>query len=118
MNGSGYSTTKGYVTKEGYCPGAPAGCSRKIRDLSIQGGCPACSGQDLQPDSTVAVKPQHVDLDCGDTVCIYQVGIRTVTDKGGGLDEKQLDHFIGLQQCGTTVTDIGNLQTIKIYPVP
>ena len=119
LNGSGYSSSLGYVTTEEWCQDhgypPPEGCNgHLLRDLSITGGCPECSGESLIANSTVAVKPSHPDLDCGDTVCVYTVGTRTVTDKGGGLSIAQLDHFVGLSDC-STATDIGNLMTIKLY---
>jgi len=83
--------------------------------LSITGGCPECSGESLIANSTVAVIESHPYLDCGDTICVYGVGIRTVTDKGSLPNgQQQLDHFVGLQDCETTYVDIGDKMTIKL----
>jgi len=121
INGSGYSSSLGYVTFEQWCQNngypPPSECTgRLLRDLTISSGCPECSGYDLGVNNTVAVISGHPNLNCGDRVFVYEVGIRTVTDKGSLPNgQYQLDHFVGLQDCGTTYTDIGNLMTIKIF---
>lgn len=120
INGSGYSSSLGYVTFEQYCQDRhppPSECTGKLlRDLTISSGCPECVGYDLGINSTVAVKSNHPYLNCGDRVFVYEVGIRTVTDKGNLPNgQYQLDHFVGLQDCGTTYTDIGNFMTIKLF---
>jgi hypothetical protein len=60
------------------------------------------------------VKPDHPHLGCGDNVYIQGVGVRKVTDHGGGLATTQLDHFSGQGACGS-VTDIGTRKVIKLY---
>jgi len=119
IQGSGYSSTLGYVTREGWCQNngypPPGGCEgHLLRDLSIGNGCPKCVGQPLQANETVAIDPDHPILKCEDRVFVHTVGTRTVTDHGYEVVEQQLDHFIGLADCNP-VTDIGNLMTIKLF---
>ena len=121
LNGSGYSTSLGYITTEEWCQNngypAPSECTGYLmRDLSITGGCPQCPSPDdyMIANETVAINPSHPYLGCGDEVYVHTIGNVTVTDHGGGLIERQLDHYVGLDDCNTPV-DKGNFMTVKIF---
>ena len=112
-NGSGFSTTLGFVSLEWFCT-PPAECTTAFRNLTEGSACPACPGGSLVEDLTVAVRPDHPDLACGDQVFIEGVGVRTVTDNGQLPSLQQLDHFAGVSGCNVPAS-IGRRPTIKLY---
>ncbi|MBN2564859.1 MAG: hypothetical protein JXB46_04030, partial [Candidatus Eisenbacteria bacterium] len=105
-NGGGYHSTLAYISREWVCQTAPA--------RRVPSPCPQCGGY-LGPDQDVAVQPSHPHLACGDTVYVHGLGTRTVRDKGGGLAETQLDHYIGASGCNKYGGSYGTLKTIKLY---
>jgi len=105
-NGSGYHASLGFMSREWVCSTAPA--------RQVPSPCPQCGGV-LSPNQHVAVKPGHPFLNCGDTVYVHGIGTRTVKDKGGGLAEAQLDHYIGTSGCNRYGGSYGNHKTIKLY---
>lgn len=113
-NGSGVHSILGTFSREFICTNHPADC-RPPRLRGTDTPCPACQGGDLQADGTVAINSGNPDLRCGDRVFVYQVGIRRVTDYGGGLALNQLDHFSGISGCNRTAGTIGILKTIKLF---
>lgn len=50
---------------------------------------------------------------CGDRVYIADVGIKTVTDHGGGLGTAQLDNFTTAGRC-SGIVDIGDKKVFKL----
>ena len=48
-------------------------------------------------------------------VYVYQVGIVTVVDAGGGLAIDQLDHYAGTSGCNRTAGTIGRRKTIRLF---
>ncbi len=93
-NGSGYHSTMGYISLEGWCQRhgypSPPECNNLLLLRDVTTPCPSCLGQTIVANETAAVKPGHPYLTCGDRVYVYQVGVRTVADTGGGLREAQL----------------------------
>lgn len=116
IQGSGYSSSIGYLTREGYC-NKPTGCTLGYRELNSGIiGCPTWPNYGLVANGTVAVKVGHPYLTGGDQVFVYGIGVRTVSDTGALPNgNSQLDHFVGLRVCGVTYTDFGNYMTIKLY---
>jgi len=116
-SGSGLSNSLGYITREWTCP-LPPGCTgKRIRDLTITGGCPKCSSPNdyMTVDGTVAINADNDDLDCGDNVYVHTLGTVTVTDHGSGVGLEQLDHYVGVEVCDQIYVDKGNFMTIKIF---
>jgi len=122
LNGSGISTNFGDVQRDFFCPttaAAPSDASgRTFRQRAIE---PACSGLTLG-DNTVARRPGHPDLDCGDQVFIQDVGLKTVTDLCPVCPDMltadevdQLDNFTTDARC-SGINDLArNAVTIKIF---
>ncbi|UCF35553.1 MAG: hypothetical protein JSU96_12000 [Acidobacteriota bacterium] len=110
--GSGFNAALQFVTLEWFCAN-PGGCSRRFRELGQKQGCPACSAGWLAADETVAVRPDHPDLTCGDRVFIKGEGVKTVTDHGQLPELRQLDHFAGVSGCDVP-TSIGRRVTVKL----
>ncbi|MBI1746462.1 MAG: hypothetical protein HYR55_07725 [Acidobacteria bacterium] len=114
LNGSGNAIDYGFVRREVFClsqPGAPPDASgRSFRAVaSIDGAC------DIGLSNlTVARRPGHPYLGCGDTVFIHTVGLKTVTDLCPGCPNNQLDNFTFDDRCAG-ITDLGNFMTIKIF---
>ncbi len=110
QNGSGYSSTLGYVTIEGFCsrPGAT------YRFRKVPHPCPKCGGT-LTVNSSVAVQPNHPDLPCGAEVYVDTIGMVTVQDIGGGVQREQLDHYAGTSGCNSEGGSIGQRMTIRIF---
>lgn len=111
-NGSGFSDRWAFVTLEWFCP-APGWCTHKFRRLGAIVGCPACPGGYLEAGRTVAVRPDHPDLQCGDWVWVRGVGVLQVTDTGLLPRYDQLDHFAGVSGCDVPVS-LGPRLTIKL----
>ena len=113
QNGSGFSQTLGFVSLEWFCS-SPLECSLALRNLTVDSGCPACPGGSLADGSTVAVRPDHPDLGCGDRVFILDLGVRLISDHGQLPALDQLDHFAGVSGCNAP-DSIGRRRTIKLY---
>lgn len=112
-NGAGLSSQLGFVGLEFFC-NRPAGCQVGLRDLiGEENACPACRNRGLRAGETVAVRPDHPDLDCGDQVLVEGLGLLEVTDKGNLPSFQQLDHFAGVSGCNVPVS-IGNRVTIRL----
>jgi hypothetical protein len=114
INGTGLSSTIGYLTKERHCNQVPW---PRFRARNIASGCPACASpyDNLALDGTVAVNESHPDLVCGDRIFIHQIGERIITDTGNlPLGNIQVDHYSGVQGCNCQ-DNIGYKITIKLF---
>ena len=118
MNGSGVSINHGNVQKEAFClssqfnpPSDASGKSFRGNVSNLTGNCNTNTG-DLNV-TTVAVEPSHPFLSCNDQVYIDTIGVKTVTDTGSGLVEKQFDNFT-TSRASSGITDLGNFKTFKI----
>jgi hypothetical protein len=118
LNGSGHSISFGDIAREFFCvnqANAPPGSGqRSFRQQTI---VPACAGQALN-DGTVARRPGHPFLDCGDQVLIVGLGggvgtIKTVTDLCPGCPNTQLDNFTTNTAC-SGIPDLGRFVTIRL----
>ncbi len=100
-NGAGYHSQLGFMGREGFClyPGA---CGHTLRQESSP--CPSCSGMSVVAGMTVAANKMNQDLPCGSRVFVDGVGVVQVTDHGGGLAVKQLDHYVGISGCNQAST--------------
>jgi len=117
-NGSAFHSSIGFVSIEWFCanPSIP-GCSpvNEERGRRVPSACPTCPNLDLTANQTVAISPENNDLACGDQVYVVGTGLRRVTDNGGRLGRKQLDHYSGVSGCNQTAGTIGNRKTFKIF---
>lgn len=118
LNGSGHSINHGDIAREFFCvnqPNAPPGSGqRSFRQQTI---APTCAGQGLS-NTTVARRPNHPFLDCGDQVLIVGLGggvgtIKTVTDLCPGCPNNQLDNFTTNTAC-SGIPDLGRFVTIRL----
>jgi hypothetical protein len=116
LNGSGHSINFGDLGREFFCvgqPGAPGGSNqRSYRQQTIS---PTCAGAALD-NTTVARRPGHPFLDCGDQVLIRTGGtgtIKTVTDLCPGCPNNQLDNFTTDTAC-SGIADLGRFVTIRL----
>ena len=112
LNGSGHSLNHGTITPEEWClrhrPHPSDANGRSFRSgHTVKGSCGGVS------DNTVAVKPGHQDLSCGDRVYIVGVGVKTVTDRCPGCTLTQLDNYTTTPNC-SDVYDLGTYRTIKL----
>jgi hypothetical protein len=120
VNGSGVSIDHGDLNVEDWClsryPPPPA-CEGHL--IFREFGDPqaaSCAGGSLGND-TVARGPDNDFLDCGDTVCIIGIGMKTVTDRGGRVGPEQLDNYTTETAC-TGILDLvpePGAITIKIF---
>jgi len=121
LNGSGTSVRFGDIKRDFYCPGtnnAPLNANQRTFRQTMIG--PTCGSLALN-DNTVARRPDHPDLDCGDRIYIHTIGMKTVTDLCPGCPNSlvpeavdQLDNYTTDSRC-TGVNDLGNFMTIKLY---
>jgi hypothetical protein len=111
-NGGGLSQTIGVVSLEWYCCARPdqQQCVRRV-----DAPCAACSGMTLVPGSSVAVMSLGGDTPCGATLYVDGVGVANVADRGGGLGDTQLDHYIGFGGCNRYGGAIGTRKVIRLY---
>lgn len=118
LNGSGRSINFGDVKREFFCvkqKSAPAGSNqRSFRQEAI---APTCAGTTLD-NTTVARRPGHPHLECGDQVLIVGLGngtgtVKTVTDLCPGCPNNQLDNYTTDPAC-TKITDLGPFVTIRL----
>ncbi|MBI4641924.1 MAG: transglutaminase domain-containing protein [Candidatus Tectomicrobia bacterium] len=122
VNNTGRSINFGDVRRDSFCPGTPGAPEDALRITFRQTTIrPACRGGTVG-DKTVAVRPRHPDLNCGDQVFIHSVGLKTVTDScptcprnlaPGVVD--QLDNYTTDSRC-SGISDLGNFMTIKVFP--
>jgi len=118
LNGSGRSINFGDVKREFNCvrqqnnppPGAQM---HSFRQAVI---APACGG--ALDNSTVARRPGHPYLVCGDQILIVGLGagvgtIKTVTDLCPGCPVNQLDNYTTDPAC-SGITDLGRYVTIRL----
>ncbi len=101
QNGSGYHSQLGFISLESFCA-HPGACSHTFRKVTSP--CPFCNGLSLVAGQTVAIRASNPDLSCGDRVFVDSVGVVQVTDHGGGLASKQLDHYVGISGCNQAST--------------
>jgi hypothetical protein len=119
LNGSGHSINFGDIKREAFCIAPshhppPGAANRSFRPGAVT---PTCSGQSLN-DSTVARRPGHPLLDCGDQILIVGLGtgvgkIKTVTDLCPACPENQLDNFTTKKAC-SKIGDLGHYNTIRL----
>jgi hypothetical protein len=108
-NGSGYSSTLGYVSLEWECTTNEPG----MRLRRVNAPCPQCGGA-LTVGDSVARNPANEDLPCNARVYVHQVGVVIVRD-AGNLAMNQLDHYAGTSGCNRTAGTIGLRKTIRLY---
>jgi len=108
-NGSGKDESGYIYSREWYCTGNDY--SPKLRRTGC--ACGSCEN-DCISVGDVAINSGNVDLECGDTVCVYQHGTHTVRDTGG-LAMDQLDHYYGVSNCNACPSIGDNIMTIKLY---
>jgi len=110
-NGSGYSNRlQTVLSREGFCSGHPRRARR------VPAPCPSCQNETVVTNLTVARRGNHPHLPCGATVFVEGVGVRIVTDTGGGLAMQQLDHYAGISGCNREGGTIGYRVTIRLDP--
>lgn len=111
-NGSGWSDAlSGVVSREYSCG------SGSDRGRRVPSPCAHCPGMSLNAYQTVARVPYHPELQCGDVVFIFGLGLRTVADQGENVAVDQLDHFIGFTGCNQATT-YGRRKTVKLLGGP
>lgn len=114
MNGRGRTEEHGVIANEFYCfedgtPPQEALPEYTFRRQQEAEG--ACGPVDVD---TVAVREDHPDLQCGDEIYIYGVGVKRVTDYCPGCLIQQCDNFTWDPRC-TGIVDLGNFPTFKLY---
>lgn len=118
LNGSGRSINFGDVKREFFCSAqrsAPPGSrQRSFRQEPIAPACP----QGALDNTTVARRPGHPHLECGDRVLIVGLGagtgtIKTVTDLCPGCPNNQLDNYTTDPACAG-IRDLGPFVTIRL----
>jgi 3D (Asp-Asp-Asp) domain-containing protein len=93
LNGSGVDSSNTPLQREGFCTNAP-------------GSSPAYDGVRYRRPTTILTScsnpPTHnvtvasPSLACGTSVFIKTIGVRTVQDTGGGLQNDQIDNWMGI----------------------
>lgn len=115
LNGGGTSINFGPVSREFFClnqAGAPADApERSFRRQASTGSCNNNTG--ALGNATVAYRPGHPFVGCGDRVLIHNQGVKTVTDTCPGCTNTQLDNFTMDGACAG-IADLGNFKTIKL----
>ncbi len=118
-NGSGRSIDFGDVKREFFCvrPAQNPPPRARLRSFRQEAIAPACAGQALT-DLTLARRPDHPLLACGDQVFILGLGsgagtIKTVTDECPGCTPQQLDNYTTSPVC-TGILDLGRFVTIRL----
>lgn len=121
LNGSGRSLAHGNVQPEGYCIShhPPAANCQGVRVYRQNATIRTSCGNTNLNNSTVAVRRDHPDLGrnnggCGRRICVYTVGIKTVTDDCPGCTMSQCDNFTTDGRC-TGISDHGNYTTIRLW---
>lgn len=117
LNGSGRSINFGDVKREFFCVtqrSAPPGSrTTSFRPEAI---APAC--QTTLDNTTVARRPNHPFLECGDQILIVGLGggagtLKTVTDLCPGCPNNQLDNYTTDPACAG-IRDLGPFTTIRL----
>jgi len=125
IEGSGVSINYGNICRESWCftHGTPPPDAANIsfrQNCGPNGSCNNNTGR-LGSD-TVAINPGHTLIGCDDRIYINGLGIKTVTDTGGGVGTAQLDNYNpNIYVCGefapSQLPDLsgGNRMCIKLY---
>jgi hypothetical protein len=117
-NGSGTSQNHGTIQREWDCQDrpespVPESCSGKhLYRANVAAPVPSCGG--TLDETIVATMRRHPVLDCGDRVYVVGIGVKTVGDVGGQVNEQQLDHFTNNRAC-SGIPSLPNAVTIKLF---
>ncbi|GMV93819.1 MAG: hypothetical protein AMXMBFR82_35970 [Candidatus Hydrogenedentota bacterium] len=106
--GSGMDSAGNIYSTEYLC-GSTAPHTRRLRLT----GEPCGRFGDAVQIGDVAKGNENTDLEEGDVVYVHGHGTHTVTDTGGGVGPRQLDHYTGVGPC-FTCDAIGEAMTIKL----
>ena len=112
LNGSGYSINHGTVAPEDWCLDN-AEHPVDADERSFRSGHTVVGFCGSVGNTTVAIRPGHSYLSCGDSVYIVGVGVKTVTDSCPGCSPAQLDNYTTATACHG-IPDLGTFKTIKL----
>lgn len=121
LNGTGVSINYGTIGREFLCLQSQYNPPQDAPNISFRRGAtihgaPACGGAALT-NLSLAVGPDNPDgLDCGNTVYIAGVGVKTLVDLCPACNgDRHLDNYTTDPACHH-IPDVGNLMTIQVYP--